>query len=213
MGQYWLVTNLDKREFIHPHEMGDGLKLMEQVLSGGGGTGSALLLLTAASNGEGGRGGGDYHPDDPNGIVGRWAGDRIALVGDYAEATDLPARFQAHHIYDLCGDADDDIEEQYEAEAYTNITAMVKAAIEADGYVRYKEDEYGVMRRYMQGDPGFDDEGDTEGWYRVVVEPLNEGPYEGAAEFKWWCNHYNHALNKAKKRGLTAVSIVFLGKE
>ena len=29
MGQYYLVVNLDKREFLHAHKLGDGLKLME----------------------------------------------------------------------------------------------------------------------------------------------------------------------------------------
>jgi hypothetical protein len=34
--------------------------------------------------------------------IGRWAGDRVTLVGDYAEDSDLPARFKASKIYDLC---------------------------------------------------------------------------------------------------------------
>lgn len=221
--------------------MGDGLKLMEQALSGGGGTGSGLLLLLAASNGDCGRGGGDYRQEDPNGIVGRWAGDRIALIGDYAKLEDLPEEFDADLVYDLCrgsssqeiaqdlrdyamedmeryGQEHDRSKEQLKQadrieklESFTDITEMVKAALEADGYVRYKEDEYGLMNRYLQGEAGFED--DAEGWYRVVVEPLNAGVMEGVTEFRWRCNHYNHALNKAKKRGLTPTSIIFLGKE
>ena len=35
-------------------------------------------------------------------MVGRWAGDRIAVVGDYAEITDLPMMFGANSIYGLC---------------------------------------------------------------------------------------------------------------
>ena len=29
MGQYFKVLNLDKKEYLHPHCCGDGLKLME----------------------------------------------------------------------------------------------------------------------------------------------------------------------------------------
>lgn len=83
MGQYHMVYNLDKREFIHAHDIDNGLKLMEQC-----GpcidptTSDAVWLLLANSNG---RGGGDAteHP-----MVGRWAGDRLLVQGDYAEAED-----------------------------------------------------------------------------------------------------------------------------
>jgi len=34
--------------------------------------------------------------------IGRWAGDRIALVGDYARRDDLPPEFDADLIYALC---------------------------------------------------------------------------------------------------------------
>lgn len=29
MGEYWIPTNVTKKQFVHPHEMGDGLKLGE----------------------------------------------------------------------------------------------------------------------------------------------------------------------------------------
>lgn len=82
MGQYHYTVNLDKREFLYPHKLGDGLKLLEQANSVGG-VMVALHILLACSNG---RGGGDFasHP-----LVGRWAGDRIAVIGDYADADDL----------------------------------------------------------------------------------------------------------------------------
>lgn len=105
MGQYHYVCNLDKKEFLHPHVLGDGLKLME-FGSSGQGTMLGLAILLAASNG---RGGGDFHvQNDPYGdgrdvgdmtgrdfdlvkaIVGRWAGDRIAIIGDYRETGDFP---------------------------------------------------------------------------------------------------------------------------
>ena len=61
---------------MHPHTLGDGLKLIEQAGSGPGGVGSALILLLAASNGYGG---GDFDTEDESGVIGRWAGDRVAI--------------------------------------------------------------------------------------------------------------------------------------
>lgn len=109
MGQYHLTVNLDKREFLDPHKLGDGLKLWEQLNSQGG-VMAALHILLACSNG---RGGGDLHrtlkrdgvsyeePEAPE-WVGRWAGDRIAVVGDYAEDGDLAPEHNADLVYDLC---------------------------------------------------------------------------------------------------------------
>ena len=79
MGQYYYTVNLDKRQFLHPHKLGDGLKLIEFGDSSGG-TMLALAVLLADGNG---RGGGDLHVKDP--IIGSWAGDRIVVAGDYAD--------------------------------------------------------------------------------------------------------------------------------
>src|SRR5262249_31446104 len=79
MGQYYLVVNLDKKEYIHPHQCGDGLKLMEFGASSCG-TMTALAVLLADGNG---RGGGDLHSRRP--VVGSWAGDRVVLAGDYGD--------------------------------------------------------------------------------------------------------------------------------
>jgi hypothetical protein len=81
MGQYHKVYNVSKREFIHPHRIDNGLKLMEQV-GHERSTATALFLLLANSNG---RGGGDARPHD---LIGHWAGDRILIQGDYAEKGD-----------------------------------------------------------------------------------------------------------------------------
>ena len=123
MGQYWRCVNLDKKEFIDPHALDSGAKLAEQ-LGTYPGVGSALIILCAAMPEV--RGGGDldldenWHgpersggppgpmPDDYQAIahstIGRWAGDRIALVGDYTEDSDLPLKFRASSIYQLCKD-------------------------------------------------------------------------------------------------------------
>jgi hypothetical protein len=114
MGQYYFIVNLDKREFLHPHKFGEGLKLMEF----GHSRSSILLALTILLADGNGRGGGDIHVSDydqaierwrkarerfskgkrktdpsfPNPDkynqpwIGRWAGDRIVIAGDYADA-------------------------------------------------------------------------------------------------------------------------------
>lgn len=128
MGQYWIPVNLDKREYIHPHKLGSGLKLWEQLASSPG-VGAALIILTAAMPEA--RGGGDldldenwHGPERPatsrgpgkmpgdyptiaRRTIGRWAGDRIAIVGDYAKRDDLAAEHRADHIYRLFSSPDD----------------------------------------------------------------------------------------------------------
>src|SRR6516164_2497689 len=108
MGQYHYTVNLDKKQFINPHKLGDGLKLLEQAGYSPGGMNDALHLLLAVSSG---RGGGDFQSESP--LIGSWGGDRIAVVGDYAEREDLPPEFEAENIYDRCriDDNEDDDEE------------------------------------------------------------------------------------------------------
>ena len=81
MGQYHKVYNIDKKEYIEPHEINNGLKLVEQI-GFEESTSTALFLLLANSNG---RGGGDV---EDHALIGSWAGDRIVIQGDYAEEGD-----------------------------------------------------------------------------------------------------------------------------
>lgn len=150
MGQYWIPVNIDKKEFIDPHKLAVGLKLGEQVGSGHGSP-DALFILTAAMRER--RGGGDFdwdsnyygkertaaHPlgapvvEDYNEVakrtIGRWAGDRIAVVGDYAEDTDLPGivvdtpngQVGASEFYGLCRE---------DGSGFADITADVARVIE-----------------------------------------------------------------------------------
>jgi hypothetical protein len=95
MGQYHKLVSITSQQFVHPHKLGAGLKLWEQIHSET--IGAAILSLLACSNG---RGGGDLE-EDP--IIGSWAGDRIALIGDYAEKGDIKG-LDAALIYDLCSE-------------------------------------------------------------------------------------------------------------
>lgn len=83
MGQYHLPVNLTKRQYLHPHRMGVGLKLLEQGVSVPGTTTGLFILLASSNN----RGGGDLRSDRE--IIGSWAGDRIAVVGDYDDPHNL----------------------------------------------------------------------------------------------------------------------------
>ena len=142
MGQYHIPVNLDKKEFIDTHKLGAGLKAWEQ-LANHPGTGAALLVLLFSSNG---RGGGDLdaitnwhgpdrkdfraagpdlsqeYQDIASRTVGRWAGDRLAIVGDYGEVGDLPDGLNGGDIYSLCRSSGDG--------AYRDITDDVCKVIE-----------------------------------------------------------------------------------
>lgn len=114
MGQYYIAVNLDKREFIKPHDFGDGAKLLEFACSTEGMMMALAVLLADGNN----RGGGDLRSDDP--IVGSWAGDRIVIAGDYADK----GKFTADPDSSLYRDA---------RESFKNISAPVAAAIRAAG--------------------------------------------------------------------------------
>ncbi|MCO0638283.1 hypothetical protein M8745_20320, partial [Lutimaribacter sp. EGI FJ00014] len=79
MGQYHYIVNLDKCEYLDPHVFDDGLKLNDFSITERGVL-TALAVLLARDNG---LGMGDF-PNDLA-VAGRWAGDRITFVGDYAE--------------------------------------------------------------------------------------------------------------------------------
>jgi hypothetical protein len=100
MGQYFKAANTDKKEFVCPWCIGGGAKLWEWAANPQG----AIFCLLLRKSDEGG--GGDFYgyrrgcgeggaiccPLSP--IAGRWAGDRVVLVGDY----------DSSHLWDELGD-------------------------------------------------------------------------------------------------------------
>ena len=170
MGQYWKVANLDKREFIDPHKLGVGLKLGEQIGSGHG-TPDALFILVAAMREC--RGGGDFDWDSnyygperdfsqaSHGIhgadvvvsyndiakrtIGRWAGDRIVVVGDYSEDGDLPSSpVPFGTVYERCADPAykgeiTEVKAKF-GEVWTDITEDVAKVIEHEVGGTYQGD-------------------------------------------------------------------------
>ncbi|PSB00405.1 hypothetical protein [Merismopedia glauca] len=83
MGQYHLIVNLDKKEYLNPSYFGDGLKLWE--FAGSKTTIGLTALLTANNEGAGG----DFNVPTSNHLIGSWAGDKIAIIGDYQQAERL----------------------------------------------------------------------------------------------------------------------------
>jgi hypothetical protein len=75
MGQYFLIVNKTKKQYLYPHAFNDGLKAWELVASGN--MLKALGYLLVKSDGSGG---GDLRE---NPLVGYWAGDEIIITGDY----------------------------------------------------------------------------------------------------------------------------------
>jgi hypothetical protein len=73
------VCNLDKGQYLDPHDFGCGRNLAAIALKASSVAG-ALFIALAVSNG---RGGGDLHVDHP--IIGSWGGDRIALAQPEAD--------------------------------------------------------------------------------------------------------------------------------
>jgi len=85
MGQYFLIVNLDKKEYLHPHKLASGLKFWE-ILASQSATRVLAFLLRQSNEG----GGGDYdkvtYQEDKKAYCGRWAGDKIVIVGDYDQS-------------------------------------------------------------------------------------------------------------------------------
>lgn len=150
MGQYHMLVNLDKREYIYSHQLGDGLKAWEQFASGPGGVASAAVYLMVCPDP---RGGGDFKPGE---YMGRWHGDWVTWVGDYAEKDDFDASVyvgdngeaitvHADIVYPLCIEDEDERQAQIEfsqeiledtdrPEAFHDAAARILKALKAGIY-------------------------------------------------------------------------------
>lgn len=209
MGQYWKVVNLDKREWVDPHQLGVGMKLGEQVGSGHGTPDAIFILVTALREH---RGGGDfdwdtnyYGPERDNKIaehrhnggpvieayneiakrtIGRWAGDRIAVVGDYADDSDLEwsittdkGTFGFASIYGMCQDHDD--------------TENIASAME----------EYGVVFKDVTPDVARVIEHEVGG--RFIGDGWRKFVRHGSDVMRWTGQHDSRVRQKGKVMALT----------
>lgn len=79
MGQYFKLVNLDKKEVVNPWDIGGVAKFWEWLYNP---QARVLVWLLRQSDGDGG---GDIPQEERERYttLGRWAGNRITLVGDY----------------------------------------------------------------------------------------------------------------------------------
>jgi len=75
MGQYHIICNADRKEFVDTRAIA-GSKLFEHIANNGGAV-MAYLLHDGPNDGV-------HAPEDD--LRGRWVGDDVRLVGDYAES-------------------------------------------------------------------------------------------------------------------------------
>lgn len=111
MGQYHHLVNVDKKEVVNPHGLGLGLKQWEHLGDFHGTLADAMYILMMTSPA---RGGGDLPETE---ISGRWTGDRVLVLGDYTEDSDVPSIPNVGSLYS-------------ESDSYTDITDMVAKAFE-----------------------------------------------------------------------------------
>jgi hypothetical protein len=110
MGQYYKTCNIDKREMLNPHDLGDGLKLMEFGMSGRGTLTALAALLIMDRQG-----------------VGPWAGNRIVVAGDYAdEGRFVPKECADLNLYAYACAYDKDEEEEEAEEADSTSGKVVR---------------------------------------------------------------------------------------
>ena len=77
MGQYFKIVNEDKKEVVNAWGLGGVAKFWEWV---GNRQVKVFVWLLRKSDEEGG---GDIRHPERYETLGRWAGDRITLIGDY----------------------------------------------------------------------------------------------------------------------------------
>jgi hypothetical protein len=71
MGQYFYVVNLTKKQYLHPHDFEEGLKLGEFP--------DTLALLSYLLS--------DSYGFVKHSLIGAWKGDSVQIAGDYSESS------------------------------------------------------------------------------------------------------------------------------
>ena len=113
MGQYFVVANTTKKEFLHPHKFGSGLKFLEFTLDGCRVMSGLAHLLGQSSDGV---------ANDDVTVTGRWIGDHVIIVGDY----------DTSGVFDEATDGND----------YTDISNAVIQHMGKDPYVQSRLSEH-----------------------------------------------------------------------
>ncbi len=120
MGQYFKIVNQDKKEVINAWDLGGGAKFWEWLWN----PQARVFVWLLRKSDEGG--GGDINGPERFETLGRWAGDRITLIGDY----DSSRLWSMSETKDANG-------KPLPNAVYTDISALVRkefnAAIRKDG--------------------------------------------------------------------------------
>ena len=111
MGQYFYVVNLDKRQYLHPHTLGNGLKAWE-IAVGKPGTMAALALLLVDND--------DFRLPKADPLIGSWAGDRIVMAGDYGPRGD------GMNVHEMA------------EESFENISLRMRTLLESEDWVKQR---------------------------------------------------------------------------
>jgi hypothetical protein len=142
MGQYHHPVCIEAEEGLSPHGMGQGLKEGEQGFSRPS-TVNAMVALVCA------RGGNMPADCSQSALVGRWAGKRVLVQGDYAEDNDIPGwngpplskLYTAMTPAEERGNDPEHPKYWDSVPVFTDITAEAKAFLEGACNVRYFEHE------------------------------------------------------------------------
>lgn len=122
MGQYHSVINLDQMTGYSPRAVGSSVKLSEQAHT----TASCMALVLLLANSH------------------DWAGDRVAVVGDYARDTDLPdSPYPASELYGRLG----------EEHGVQDVGSQARAAIDACGLATVVPTDFGYEFEATDLDP------------------------------------------------------------
>lgn len=166
MGQYHLTVALNRKEWLMPHALGYGLKQGEQIWGMLPFSTIIYGLLIAPQP----RGGGDLDVDmeiDPERVyLGRWHGERLAIVGDYAQTGDLPLDDRAAELYQECAE---------ERNGWVDISELIRPFVEQLFHVRL------IDRQWTMQHPDGTITAHAGGWRSRAFDP------------DWWVHMFQGA--------------------
>jgi hypothetical protein len=145
MGQYHHPVCIEAEEGLSPHTLGCGLKEGEQGFTRPG-TPNAIVALVCA------RGGNMPADCSQSPLIGRWAGKRVLVQGDYAEDGDianwdgppLSALYRAMRRLDDREPWDGMPKGYWDVSVFADISAEACAFLEAACNVRYFEQKHQI---------------------------------------------------------------------
>jgi len=174
MGQYHHPICIEAEEGLNPHGMGVGLKEGEQGFSRPS-TPNAMVALVSS------RGGNMPADCSQSPLVGRWAGKRVLVQGDYAEDGDIPGWDgpPLSKLYAAMTPQDEREGDGYEGvPLFTDISREARDFLEGVCNVRYFDKEQ-VLTDGDRNSPTYGQ--------AVVQHRVGEGAASGPRVRRLWC--------------------------